>query len=84
MVRTRQSPARSDLGAMLCFDQHNIRYISATVIGEWARDKLIRYSEALKPGASAARIEEEVVLTPAGAKIISLYPAQELPVANAY
>ena len=28
---------------MLCFDQYNIRYISSTVIGEWARDKLIRY-----------------------------------------
>ena len=37
-----------------------------------------------KDGVSAARIEEEVVLTPEGAKIISLYPAQELPVANAY
>ena len=35
-------------------------------------------------GVSAARIEEEVVLTPQGAKIISLFPAQELPVANAY
>src|SRR3989475_6535444 len=28
---------------MLSFDQYNIRYISSTVIGEWARDKLIRY-----------------------------------------
>jgi Xaa-Pro aminopeptidase len=37
-----------------------------------------------KDGVSAARIEEEVVLTPDGAKVISLYPAQELPVANAY
>src|SRR5947207_9958898 len=37
-----------------------------------------------KDGVSAARIEEEVVLTPEGAKIISLYPAQELPVANPY
>jgi Xaa-Pro dipeptidase len=37
-----------------------------------------------KDGVSAARIEEEVVLTPGGAQIISLYPAQELPVANAY
>ena len=37
-----------------------------------------------KDGVSAARIEEEVVLTPDGAKIISLYPAQELPVTNAY
>src|SRR5260221_14341696 len=37
-----------------------------------------------KDGISAARIEEEVVLTPDGAKIISLYPAKELPIANPY
>ena len=43
LARTRRSLANSGLGAMLCFDQHNIRYISSTVIGEWARDKLIRY-----------------------------------------
>jgi len=41
--RVRQALARSGLGALLVFDQHNIRYISGTVIGEWARDKLIRY-----------------------------------------
>jgi Xaa-Pro dipeptidase len=35
-------------------------------------------------GFSAARIEEEVILTPSGAKVISLYPAQELPIANKY
>jgi Xaa-Pro dipeptidase len=35
-------------------------------------------------GVSAARIEEEVILTPSGAKIISLYPAEELPIANPY
>jgi Xaa-Pro dipeptidase len=29
---------------LLCFDQHNIRYTTSTVIGEWARDKLTRYS----------------------------------------
>jgi len=43
VARTRQALANSPLGAMLCFDQYNIRYISSTVIGEWARDKLIRY-----------------------------------------
>src|SRR5436189_371751 len=43
LARTRQALAASGLGAVLCFDQHNIRYISSTVIGEWARDKLIRY-----------------------------------------
>jgi Xaa-Pro dipeptidase len=41
--RTRQALAKSGLGALLTFDQHNIRYISSTVIGEWARDKLTRY-----------------------------------------
>ena len=29
---------------MLSFDQYNIRYTTSTVIGEWARDKLLRYS----------------------------------------
>jgi len=41
--RTRGALAKSGLGAILTFDQHNIRYISSTVIGEWARDKLTRY-----------------------------------------
>ena len=35
-------------------------------------------------GISAARIEEEVILTPKGAQVISLYPAEELPIANPY
>jgi Xaa-Pro dipeptidase len=37
-----------------------------------------------RDGISAARIEEEVVLTPHGARIITLYPAEELPIANRY
>ena len=44
LARTRDALARSGLGALLCFDQHNIRYTTSTVIGEWARDKLTRYS----------------------------------------
>jgi Xaa-Pro dipeptidase len=44
LARTRAALANSDLGALLCFDQHNIRYITSTVIGEWARDKLTRYA----------------------------------------
>jgi len=43
LARTRNALAASGMGAMLVFDQYNIRYISSTVIGEWARDKLIRY-----------------------------------------
>ena len=44
LARTRAALADSGLGALLCFDQHNIRYTTSTVIGEWARDKLTRYS----------------------------------------
>jgi Xaa-Pro dipeptidase len=35
-------------------------------------------------GRSAARIEEEVIVTPRGAQIITLFPAQDLPIANPY
>jgi Xaa-Pro dipeptidase len=35
-------------------------------------------------GFSAARIEEEVVVTENGHRIISLFPAEDLPIANAY
>jgi Xaa-Pro aminopeptidase len=48
LARTRQALGNSGLGAMLCFDQYNIRYISSTVIGEWARDKLGLFKAAAK------------------------------------
>ena len=44
LARTRNALAKSKLGALLVFDQYNMRYISSTVIGEWARDKLTRWS----------------------------------------
>src|SRR3982750_2776040 len=44
LARVRAALAQSGLGALLSFDQHNIRYTTSTVIGEWARDKLTRYS----------------------------------------
>jgi Xaa-Pro dipeptidase len=44
LARVRAALSGSGLGALLSFDQHNIRYTTSTVIGEWARDKLTRYS----------------------------------------
>jgi Xaa-Pro dipeptidase len=35
-------------------------------------------------GRSAARIEEEVVVTATGCEVITLFPAEELPIANEY
>jgi Xaa-Pro dipeptidase len=37
-----------------------------------------------KDGFSAARIEEEVVVTDKGCQVITLFPAEELPIANRY
>jgi Xaa-Pro aminopeptidase len=34
----------SDLGAVLLFDPNNIRYVTSTHIGEWARDKNARFT----------------------------------------
>jgi len=42
--RARQALARSGLGALLCFDNNNIRYLTSTTIGEWSRDKICRYA----------------------------------------
>ncbi len=42
--RARQAIQNSELGALLCFDCNNIRYLTSTTIGEWARDKVARYA----------------------------------------
>ena len=43
LARTKAHLKESSLGALLCFDMANIRYITATHIGTWAMDKLIRF-----------------------------------------
>jgi hypothetical protein len=43
LARLRADLERSSLGAVLAFDFSNIRYASATHIGTWAMDKLIRF-----------------------------------------
>ena len=40
--RAQASLQDSPLGAVLLFDQNNIRYVTSTHIGEWARDKSAR------------------------------------------
>jgi len=42
--RIKVALKKSELGALLCFDMNNIRYITATHIGTWAMDKLVRFS----------------------------------------
>ncbi|MDQ2661057.1 MAG: aminopeptidase P family protein, partial [Actinomycetota bacterium] len=44
LARLKVQLDASDLGAVLAFDFSNIRYMSATHIGTWAMDKLIRFA----------------------------------------
>jgi Xaa-Pro aminopeptidase len=43
LVKARAALQASDLGALLLFDPNNIRYVTSTHIGEWARDKNARF-----------------------------------------
>lgn len=44
LARVENALKKSEIGALLCFDMNNIRYITATHIGTWAMDKLVRFS----------------------------------------
>lgn len=41
--RVQEQLAQKDLGALVCFDPDNIRYITSTNLNEWARDKVVRW-----------------------------------------
>src|SRR6478609_5465011 len=43
LARIKALLAESELGALVCFDMANIRYVTATHIGTWASDKLNRF-----------------------------------------
>jgi Xaa-Pro aminopeptidase len=44
LSRIKAALKKSEIGSLLCFDMNNIRYITATHIGTWAMDKLVRFS----------------------------------------
>jgi Xaa-Pro dipeptidase len=48
--RARGALEASDLGALLVFDNNNIRYLTGVAIGEWTRDKLCRYALYTRTG----------------------------------
>ena len=44
LERAKSFLEASELGALLLFDPNNIRYVTSTHIGEWARDKNARFA----------------------------------------
>ncbi len=41
--RIKEQLRASEMGALLCFDMNNVRYITSTHIGTWAMDKIARF-----------------------------------------
>src|SRR6516165_5393178 len=44
LARAKDLLAKSEMGALLCFDMNNVRYLTATHIGTWAQDKANRFT----------------------------------------
>src|SRR5438874_6542111 len=44
LARIKELLAKSELGALVCFDMNNVRYLTATHIGTWAQDKISRFT----------------------------------------
>jgi Xaa-Pro aminopeptidase len=44
LARAKDALAKSEMGALLCFDMNNVRYLTATHIGTWAQDKISRFT----------------------------------------
>src|SRR5882672_2488640 len=44
LARVKDLLAKSEIGALLCFDMNNVRYLTATHIGTWAQDKANRFT----------------------------------------
>jgi Xaa-Pro aminopeptidase len=43
LQRAKNLLAKSEMGALLCFDMNNVRYLTSTHIGTWAQDKANRF-----------------------------------------
>ncbi len=44
LARAKSLLQKSEMGALLCFDMNNVRYLTATHIGTWAQDKISRFA----------------------------------------
>src|SRR5215471_4734970 len=50
LARAKQMLDGSEMGALLCFDMNNIRYLTATHSGTWALDKAARFALLTRGG----------------------------------
>jgi len=67
LARAREQMEKYDLGALLCFDNDNIRYITSTHLAEWTRGKYFRWCLLPRNGepvlfevGTAARVKRDL------------------------
>ena len=81
--RAQQAVKAAGLGAVLCFNVDNVRYITGTHIGEWVRDKFDRYCLCPRdgepylwdPAPPAKRISSPWIAERVGAPVSNLQGA---------
>jgi Xaa-Pro dipeptidase len=97
--RVRDQLEEKDLGALLCLDMDNIRYLTSTHLAEWARDKFVRWCVLPRGGepvlfelGSAAQVKRELCpwLKPENVRVATpwarganLKPVNDMTSANA-
>jgi len=80
LSRLQDAIRQNGLGAILCFNFDNIRYMTGTHVGEWARDKFMRYSMCAAegspflwdPAAPAKRLSSPCMAENVGAPISTM------------
>ncbi len=72
LAKAKALLAKSEMGALLCFDMNNVRYLTSTHIGTWAQDK----SQPLHSAAAERRADS------LGLRFRRQASSTELPVAR--
>lgn len=67
LQRIQMQLEAKDLGAIICFDPDNVRYVTSTALGEWSRDKYVRWCVVPRGGepvlfelGSAGQVKKEL------------------------
>jgi len=61
LARVKALLAKSEIGALLCFDMNNVRYITSTHIGTWAQDKISRFTLLPQSGGADSAMGEPIL-----------------------
>ena len=69
LTKAQEALRKSDLGALLLFDPNNIRYVTSTHVGEWARDKNARYVFLPRGYVAPGKLSQTIAY---GARIVAI------------